>query len=308
MVKFSNLVFFLMAALLGGSGICDTDNPKKLNYLNRAKRNWLVGLLSRTRRDLSPESPAYDNGDHNEYRIKTPASSSSSSSNRPCPSRCNCNFDTMNCNDLLARCAECLHWSKIDFNQIREMRARAFEHFRFAANQTTHLIIYKLLNSTLDADTFAGMHVERHAHLEVTFQYNSLIIFGKHVLRGLRLAANATLVFNFPYTSQVVFAARWLEGVRVEHASAKIVIRILKSFSVKFAGESKQRGGSGLGGVGQQHWSWSTGQLVIDIKSTHLVRFDEHSFARMRLSDNAKFFIDLELVEKLMLQRYSFAK
>ena len=155
---------------------------------------------------------------------------------RPCPRGCNCNYDTINCNDLVTHCAECEHWHQIDINQIECMRPRSFHHFKFAPNRTTHLIFYKLLNSTVGAHTFEDMLVEENARIEITFQYNSMIKFDRHALRGLRMRANSTVVFNFPYTSQVVFAAQCFDGVLMHSEDVKIIVRVLKSFSVRFLG------------------------------------------------------------------------
>jgi hypothetical protein len=100
-------------------------------------------------------------------------------------------------------CAECLHWRHINFNQIGELRPSAFRHFAFAPNTTTNLVIYKLVNSSVAAGAFGGLRVPGHAHLEITFQYNSQVRLERGALDGLRLERNSTLVFNFPYTTQV---------------------------------------------------------------------------------------------------------
>jgi hypothetical protein len=162
------------------------------------------------------------------------------------------------------------------------------------------------------------MSVPRGAHVEITFQYNSLIRFDAHALAGLRLDANATLVFNFPYTTQVLFMAKCFEGVTMRDTSSKLVIRILKSFSVRFGGDfahylHQAHYKQPVNATTNQRteiprWSLSNGQFIIDIKSTHLVKFDEHSFSHLSLKSNARLFIDLELIEKFMLQRHAFAK
>ena len=54
-------------------------------------------------------------------------------------------------------------------------------------------------------------------------------------------------------------------------------------------------------------WFLNKGQLIIDIKSTHLVKFEDYSLAYMRLKSNAKFYVDMDLIEKLMIQRHSFS-
>lgn len=228
---------------------------------------------------------------------------------RPCPRGCTCNFDTINCNDLIDQCAECSHWSKIDFNQIGQMKPRSFQHFKFSPNHTTHIIIYKLLNSTIGTRTFDGMHLARNTHVEFTFQYNSMIKFDKHLLQGVVLDTNATLVFNFPYTTQVLFMAKCFEGIQMRDVSSRVIIRIIKSFSVRFVGDyymyKHMRRPDQETDSNKLDWSLNTGQLIIDIKSTHLVKFDEYSLARLGLKSHARLFIDLELVEKLMLERYS---
>jgi hypothetical protein len=310
---------FLVLLALCSFGLIQTaaSSKHRQRYINQRKDAWLDSHLSRSRRNLFQLDEIDKSSD---------AALRSRHFYRPCPRNCNCNFDTINCNDLIDQCTECVHWSKIDFNQIGQMRPRSFHHFRFSPNHTTHIIIYKLLNSTIGAGTFEGMHLPRNAHVEITFQYNSLIKFDKNILRGLRLDTNASLVFNFPYTTQVLFMAKCFDGVLMKDSSSKLIIRILKSFSVRFAGdfsyyfhhhnpfykqpvnESQSPNSSSESASPEPlHWSIPTGQFIIDIKSTHLVKFDEYSFSHLNLKSNAKLFIDLELVEKLMMQRYSFA-
>ena len=75
----------------------------KTNHV-KLKTKWLNQLLTRTKRTLpSIYSMSYKNNE------------------RPCPTKCNCNYDTINCNDLIESCDECVEWSQIDFNQIEYM-------------------------------------------------------------------------------------------------------------------------------------------------------------------------------------------
>lgn len=126
------------------------------------------------------------------------------SSRAPCPVACTCHYDVISCNDLIDSCVECAHWRQIEFVQIGELGARAFERFRFASNRTTSIVIYKLLNGTIRADAFDGFRVPDHAQVEIVFQYNSMIRLDRHALRGLTLQRNSTVIFNFPYTTQVI--------------------------------------------------------------------------------------------------------
>lgn len=247
---------------------------------------WLKEHLARTKRSdnallTSPVSYSFP-------KISFP---------RPCPNECNCNYDTINCNDLIKKCDECVHWPQIDFNQIEHMKTNSFKNYKFAPNRTTHIIFYKLLNSTLGPNTFNAMNVTPHSQIEITFQYNSLIKFDKYSLSGLDMDVNSTLVFNFPYTTQVVFLAKCFDGVLMRDEHVKLIIRILKSFSVQFLGTS----------LTNIWWSLTRGQLIIDIKSTHLVKFEENSLANVNLTSNAKLYVDLELIEKLMVQANTFA-
>lgn len=129
--------------------------------------------------------------------------------------------------------------------------------------------------------------------------------------------------------------------------SSRLIIRILKSFSVRFLSDfnyylkssyfqqHQQQANANNNNnnkikttsnnsnnksplavyLDQQHqqsswsksWSIERGTLIIDIKSTHLVKFEEFSLASMELKSGARFYLDLELVEKLMFHRYSFA-
>ena len=54
-------------------------------------------------------------------------------------------------------------------------------------------------------------------------------------------------------------------------------------------------------------WSLNRGQLIIDIKSTHLVKFEDFSLAFMHLRSKARFYVDLDLIEKLIIQHRSLA-
>jgi hypothetical protein len=277
----------------------------------------------RKKRNFNYQFGGYDENEYNQIKSNNPSSSSSSYSlfnhyqiNRPCPKNCNCNFDTINCNDLVESCTECVHWSKIDFNQIIQMKSQAFKNYMFSSNHSTHIIIYKLLNSTLGAFTLDKLHLSKNSHVEITFQYNSMIKFDENALKGLQIDSNATLVFNFPYTTQVIFMPKCFDGIKMGDSNSRLIIRVLKSFSVRFMGDfayylqkeynlSPPKPNQSL--LKPNEWSLSTGKLIIDIKSTHLVKFDEFSFSNLNMLSNAQLFIDLDLVEKLMLQRYSLA-
>jgi hypothetical protein len=170
-----------------------------------------------------------------------------------------------------------------------------------------------------------------------------VIKLDKFALQGVRLNANSTLVFNFPYTTQVIFVAKCFHGIHMSDVDSRLIVRILKSFSVRFVGDFYTQnflhlktarfgqfptlignGSSADSSSSQQQlpqqprqklkqnsnssaWSLSTGQLVIDIKSTHLVKFEENSFAHLRLKSAGKLFLDLDIIEKLMIQRHSFS-
>jgi hypothetical protein len=268
---------------------------------------WVNQLLSRTKRSLSTD-----------FLISEP----SLFSQRPCPTNCTCNYDTINCNDLIEKCDECSHWSQIDFNQIVQMRPSSFKHFKLSSNSTTHIIIYKLLNSSIGADTFKQLVIPDSSHVEITFQYNSLIKFQRNALNGLELRKNSTLIFNFPYTTQVVFYSNCFDGVQMSDQNVKLIVRVFKSFSVRFVGDfslykylkqnsdvtslNKFTNTSNNQKNNDKQSSISTGQFIIDIKSTHMVKFEENAFAFMRLVANARFYLDLELIEKLMVQRFAF--
>lgn len=300
--KTSNLIPILLiyAFILLKHG---TLGAKKQKYIYKQKDQWLEGLLKRTKRSLDPTH------NHNRHAILL----QQDRLQRPCPTNCNCNYDTVNCNDLIETCEECVHWSQIDFNQIVQMRPMSFKNFNFAPNRTTHIIIYKLLNSTIVENTFNSFKVKQNSQVQVTFQYNSMIIFDKHALDGLVIETNSTLIFNFPYTTQVVFLPKCFDGIQMKDQNSRLIIRILKSFSVRFVGDynlhyqSLNMKDNLTLRKEPSHWDLSTGQLIFDIKLTHLVKFEEFSFSNLNLKSNARFYIDLELVEKLMIQRYAFS-
>jgi hypothetical protein len=54
-------------------------------------------------------------------------------------------------------------------------------------------------------------------------------------------------------------------------------------------------------------WTLATGQLIVDIKSTHLVKFDEDAWSHAHLADAARLFVDIELVEKLVIHARALA-
>lgn len=302
------------------------ERASKKSYLNRQRDLWLKDNLARTKRDIRHYENVKNNNNLNSINrnvnfdpLKSASESGAgvglsgaSASSKPCPSSCTCSYDTINCNDLIDSCVECVHWRQIDFNQITHMKPHAFARFHFAPNQTTHIIIYKLLNSTIGPDTFASFRLESNSHIEVTFQYNSMIKFEKYALNGLQIGHNSTLVFNFPYTTQVLFASKCFDFVHMNHQSSRVIIRILKSFSVRFIGDLPYHYyQKSLKAANQSApkvaWSLRVGQFIIDIKSTHLVKFEEFSFANLALRQRARFYVDLELIEKLMINREAFA-
>lgn len=169
-IRWSLIIFVITNALLFGVGSCE--------------RRWL-----RNKRQISSSGKL--------------ATEKSNNQQKPCPESCTCNYNIINCNTLIDSCRECLQWREIDFNQITHIHKRAFRNFHFAPNHTSNIIIYKLLNSSIGADTFDSFRVPENGQVEVTFQYNSVIKFEPYVLRGLRIEKNATMIFNFPYTTQV---------------------------------------------------------------------------------------------------------
>lgn len=125
--------------------------------------------------------------------------------------------------------------------------------------------------------------------------------------------------------------SRCFEGIRMQTHSSRVIVRILKSFSVRFAADfyyyymnhqqwqqynknnnkslpQQQLVDAQMTSIGQQpDWSMDMGSFIIDIKSTHLVKFEEYSFSNLALHTGSKLYIDLELIEKLMIQRYAFS-
>lgn len=124
-----------------------------------------------------------------------------------------------------------------------------------------------------------------------------------------------------------MFVSKCFDGVRMESASSRLVIRVLKSFSVRFVSDmttsvynnnnnnKNPNDRSSLllntlvsSSTGRQiePWTIERGTFIVDIKATHLVKFEDYSLSSMQLSAGARFFLDLEQIEKLMFQRYSF--
>lgn len=306
---------FLLSIIFSGMLAENESSLETSKNILAKKKEWLDTHLARTRSKRSVlESSFY-------------------SKNRPCPSTCNCNYETMNCNDLISECPECEHWSEIDFNQIQALKRNTFKHFKFASNRTTQIIIYKLINSTLVAEAFNGLVVPENSHLEITFQYNSVIKFDKHALTGIHLKPNSTLVFNFPYTTQVIFVSKCFDGIHMDHHNSKLILRILKSFSVRFVNDFIVQGfldykrklrelstqnitslesidiPNPERNINKENSSWaiSKGQIIIDVKSTHFVKFEDFSFAYLQMRQGAKFYLDLDLIEKFMIQRHAFS-
>ena len=292
-------------------------------YKQYEKDKWLKNLLSRTKRSID----GYYSMTHKDLFFGQ--SAKEINKQRPCPDKCNCNYDTINCNELIDSCTECVHWNQIDFNQILQMKTESFKNFRFAPNRTTHIIIYKLLNSTIGADTFKSLIVPTNSRVEITFQYNSVIKFDKNALSQALLESNSTLVFNFPYTTQVLFNTKCFEDIQMKDQNSRLILRILKSFSVKFFNDffpsvkAARAGSRSTSDETPNHqknmlnsnknmnsntsWRLTTGQIIVDIKLTHMVEFYENSFAHLKLNSNAKFILDLEIIEKLLIQRHAFS-
>lgn len=291
-------------------------------YKLAQKRLWLQSLLNESR--------------HKRSVIET-FSNADSAYKRPCPVDCNCNYETISCSQIIKSCAECIYWNEIDFNQINSIQPGAFKDFKFASGKKTHIVIYKLINSTLEAGVFKDMIIPENAQIEITFQYNSVIKFSKNVLNGLRVGSNSTLVFNFPYTTQVVFVSKCFDGVDMKDKNSRLIFRVLKSFSVRFVNdfiiqgfidykEKVQRlamlNNATINTVkkslsipnpelninkANSSWLLNNGQLIIDIKSTHLVKFEDYSMAYLNINPGVKMYLDLDLIEKLMIQRHSFS-
>lgn len=190
-----------------GSRSCSsspTPQPHLRSYLSRRKQEWLRAHLRRSKRDIGigigdDGGGGGGSGGGIEERLLVKYQQQT----KPCPRSCTCSYDTINCNDLIDACPECVHWRQIDFNQISHIGPKSFRNFHFAPNRTTHIIIYKLLNSTIGTDTFDLFRAPENSEIEVTFQYNSMIRFDRLALKGLRVEKNATVIFNFPYTTQV---------------------------------------------------------------------------------------------------------
>jgi hypothetical protein len=140
----------------------------------------------------------------------------------------------MSCSDFFNKCEECQYWSLIEFSQISQLNEESFKNYIFASNRTTHLIIYKLLSSTIRAYSFRDMNVPVNSQIEITFQYNSIIRFDANAMSGLVIKENSTLVLNFPYTTQILFHSKCFDAIRFEHTNSRLVIRIVKAFSVTF--------------------------------------------------------------------------
>ena len=240
---------------------------------------------------------------------------------RPCPVNCSCNYDTIYCNDLIETCPECIYWSQIDFNRVTKLNYEAFKHYSFAKNRITNIFIYNLLNDTISENSFKSFHVPANAHIEVTFHYNSLIKFNEYSLNGIHLDTNSTLVFNFPFTTQVLFYRNCFHGIFMKSSNSKFIIRILKSFYVRFASDfsfqqlSSTSNSSTLNlsrreiktNLANEAWDFSNGQLVLDIKSTRLIKIEKEFFSNINLSNHTKIYLDFELIEKLVFNEYSFS-
>ena len=118
---------WLLLLLLSVYIFCDTAH--KNNF--RRKKQWLQHLLSRTKRSpLSEYAIPLDTSLNLGNRGHVDTTATFVPTPRPCPKECNCNYDTINCNDLIASCDECTHWQQIDFNQIQRMKPMSFANFR----------------------------------------------------------------------------------------------------------------------------------------------------------------------------------
>lgn len=314
--------FVLANSLQDNSGKPAKSNQIEANkYKLHQKRVWLNSHLSKSRQR---RQVVYDNDNINSHS---------------CPANCSCSYDAISCNELITSCTECAHWHEINFNKITELKPGAFKDFKFASSSTTNIIIYNLVNSSVTEDVFKGLVVPENSHLEITFQYNSVITFAKRVLNGVHLKRNSTLVFNFPYTTQVIFVSKCFAGIQMDDPSSKLIMRVLKSFSVRFVNDytiqafmrykqqitdmaesknmtfnevykkrlvSYENPEQSISEPNSQ-WMLERGQLIIDIKSTHLVKFEEYSLAYLKVRESAKFYLDMDLIEKLMIQRNSFS-
>ncbi len=216
---FIKTVSLLLVLSIATTAVASDQPSLETNKLTLLKKDrWLQSLLHTSR-----------------HKRQTPLK-------RPCPPQCNCNYESISCSDLIPACPECLHWSAIDFSHITAIKPHAFRDFHFAPDRTTHLIIYKLIDSSLAADVFSDLVVPENAQVEITFQYNSVVRFEPYTLRGLRLKANSSLIFNLPYTTQVVFVAKCFDGMRMQETDSKLIVRVLKSFSVRFVNDFISQG------------------------------------------------------------------
>jgi hypothetical protein len=215
-----------------------------------------------------------------------------------CPANCTCSYETAYCSDLIDTCHECKYWSRIDFSRISNLKPEAFKYFDFAPGRTTQLIVYRLLNYRIVSDTFKNLHIPSNSHVELTFQYNSIMDFDTNSMNGIVLGANSTLIINMPYVTQVLVNTQYFDAMRFGDNNSRIIIRIIKSYIVKFLTRS----------MSHNQMQFNGGQFVIDIKSTFLVRFDGNSFGNLDFTGGFQFFVDLEFVEKLYICRDSFSK
>ncbi len=132
------ILFALSQSVKSNDQVLSSIETNKLILLK--KDRWLHSLLhstttpQRQKRQISHESISFFK--------------------RSCPLKCSCNYDSISCNELIDACPECFHWSSIDFNHINVMKPYTFKNFRFAPDRRTHVIIYKLIDSTLTADIF----------------------------------------------------------------------------------------------------------------------------------------------------------
>jgi hypothetical protein len=224
------------------------------------------------------------------------------SQQRPCPLNCSCNYDTIYCNDIIETCEECIYWSQIDFNRVTKLKYEAFKYYLFARNKITNIFIYNLLNDTIKQNSFKNFYVPVNSHIEITFHYNSLIKFNEYSLNGIYLDTNSTLVFNFPFTTQVIFFKNCFHEIFMKSPSSKFIIRILKSFMVRFTGspftqQQQQQ---------PKSTNFNSGKFIIDIKSTRMITFEENCFENLNFFNKTKIYFDFELIEKLIFYSNTF--
>jgi hypothetical protein len=132
------------------------EHEHETNKATIYKKNvWLRNLVARSRRSYEEANNVAAFNSQNKLNKQV----------RPCPSGCTCSYDTVNCNELIDQCDECVNWHQIDFNQITELKRDTFSQFKFAPNRTTHIIIYKLLNSTLGQDVFNNLNVPQNSQV-----------------------------------------------------------------------------------------------------------------------------------------------